>query len=153
MGLTESSFQLLRWMVSGPEIARLIAEFESMKDAIKTNQSKGPDVHHHEQVKGVQERFQIQVKALVEVMETLGNPFKEDSVDLLVLDTKDIANEQVVATVNEIEKAGQDQFQVFVEERLIKHKYGRVLCSRKSSISPVYPQIWRPATWREVRLN
>ena len=122
MGLTESSVQLLRWMVSGPEIARLIAEFESMQDAIKTNQSKGPDVHHHEQVKGVQERFQTQVKALVEAMETLGNPFKEDSVDLLVLDTKEIANEQVVATVNEIEKAGQDQFQVFVEERLIKHK-------------------------------
>ena len=122
MGLTESSVQILRWMVSGPEIARLIAEFESMQDAIKTNQSKGPDVHHHEQVKGVQERFQTQVKALVEAMETLGNPFKEDSVDLLVLDTKEIANEQVVATVNEIEKAGQDQFQVFVEERLIKHK-------------------------------
>ena len=134
MGLTESSFQLLRWMVSGPEIARLIAEFESMKDAIKTNQIKGPDVHHHEQVKGVQERFQIQVKALVEVMETLGNPFKEDSVDVLVLDTKEIANEQVVATVNEIEKAGQDQFQVFVEERLIKHKCGRVLFSRKSRL-------------------
>ena len=122
MGLTESSVQILRWMVSGPEIARLIAEFESMQDAIKTNQSKGPDVHHHEQVKGVQERFQTQVKALVEAMETLGNPFKEDSVDLLVLDTKEIANEQVVATVNEIEKAGQHQFQVFVEERLIKHK-------------------------------
>ena len=49
--------------MSGPEIARLIAEFESIQDAIKTNQSKGPDIHHHEQVKSVQEKFQTQVKA------------------------------------------------------------------------------------------
>ena len=89
VGLTENSAQFLRWMVSGPEIARLIAEFESVQDAIKTNQSKRPDVHHQEQVKSVQEKFQAQVRALVETMETLGNPFKEDSDDLLVLDTKD----------------------------------------------------------------
>ena len=43
----KNSAQLLRWMVSGPEIARLITEFESIQDAIRTNQSKGPDVHHH----------------------------------------------------------------------------------------------------------
>lgn len=29
VGLTESSSQLLRWMVSGPEISRAISEFES----------------------------------------------------------------------------------------------------------------------------
>ena len=54
-------------------------------------------------------------------METFGNPFKEDSGDVLVLDTKDIASEQVVATVNGIENAGQQQFQMFFEERLVKH--------------------------------
>ena len=122
MGLTENSAQLLRWMVSGPEIARLITEFESIQDAIRTKQSKGPDVHHHEQMKSVQERFQTQVTALVHSFETLGNPFKEDSDDLLVLDTKEIASTQVVTTVNGIENAGQEQFQMFLEERLIKHK-------------------------------
>ena len=29
IGLTENSFQLLRWMVSGPETARLISQFQS----------------------------------------------------------------------------------------------------------------------------
>ena len=57
MGLTETSAQLLRWMVSGPEVDRIITEFESIQDAIRTTQSKGPDVHHHEQMKTVQERF------------------------------------------------------------------------------------------------
>ena len=106
MGLTENSAQLLRWMVSGPEIARLITEFESIQDAIRTNQSKGPDVHHHEQMKSVQDRFQTQVRALIQSFETLGNPFKEDSDDLLVLDTKEIASTQVVTTGNGIENAG-----------------------------------------------
>ena len=69
MGLIDNSAQLLRWMVSGPEIARLITELESIQDAIRTNQSKGPDVHHHEQMKSVQERFQTQVKALVHSFE------------------------------------------------------------------------------------
>ena len=55
-------------------------------------------------------------------METLGNPFKEDSDDLLVLDTKEIASDNVVATVNTIENAGQGQFQVFVEERFVNRK-------------------------------
>lgn len=73
-------------------------------------------------MKSVQGKFQTQVKALVEAMETFGNPFKEDSGDVLVLDTKDIASEQVVATVNGIENAGQQQFQMFLEERLVKHK-------------------------------
>ena len=122
MGLTENSTKLLRWMVSGPEIARLITEFESIQDAIMTKQSKGPDVHNHEQMKSVQERFQMQVRALVHSFETLGNPFKEDSDDLLVLDTKEIASMQVVTTVNGIENPSQEQFQMFLEERLIKHK-------------------------------
>jgi hypothetical protein len=65
VGLTESPSQLLRWMVSGPEVASVVAEFEASQDAIKTNQSKGPDVHHHEQVKSVQKNFQKQVGALL----------------------------------------------------------------------------------------
>ena len=40
------------WMVSGPEVACAVSEFEACQDSIKAKQSKGPDVHHHEQVKG-----------------------------------------------------------------------------------------------------
>ena len=34
MGLTEGPTQLLNWMVSGPELARAIHEFESSVDKI-----------------------------------------------------------------------------------------------------------------------
>ncbi|VDI48817.1 Hypothetical predicted protein, partial [Mytilus galloprovincialis] len=49
IGLTENMTQLQRWMVSGPEIARVINEFESAQERIKKDQSKGPDLRHHEQ--------------------------------------------------------------------------------------------------------
>ena len=104
VGLTESSIQLLRWMMSGPEVSRVIADFELAQGVIRNNQKNDPDSLHHEQVHSVQKTFQTQVKALVEVLETMGNPFVETSSDILVLDTKEIANE-VVETVMGIEKA------------------------------------------------
>ncbi|VDI11877.1 Hypothetical predicted protein, partial [Mytilus galloprovincialis] len=57
IGLTENMTQLQRWMVSGPEIARVINEFESAQERIKKDQSKGPDLRHHEQVKSRQDTF------------------------------------------------------------------------------------------------
>lgn len=73
-------------------------------------------------MKSVQERFQTQVRALVHSFKTLGNPFKEDSDDLLVLATKEIPSAQVVTTINGIDNAGQEQFKMFLEEQLTKHK-------------------------------
>ena len=35
IGLTESSTQLLRWMVSGPEISRIINDFELSQELIR----------------------------------------------------------------------------------------------------------------------
>ncbi|CAC5415945.1 unnamed protein product [Mytilus coruscus] len=44
---------------------------------------------------------------MVEVIDELGNPFMEDSQDLLVLDTKDIAPTSVVDTIHQIETIGK----------------------------------------------
>ena len=51
-----------------------------------------------------------QLRALVETMDSLGNPFKEDSHKLLVLEMKEIARADMAATINGIEKAGHEQF-------------------------------------------
>ena len=53
IGLTENSPQLLRWMVSGPEVARLVNEFECSLEVTKGDQGKKPDCRHHEQRKGI----------------------------------------------------------------------------------------------------
>ena len=57
IGLTENSSQLLRWMVSGPEVSRLVNEFECSLEVTKGDQGTKPDCHHHEQRKGVQKAF------------------------------------------------------------------------------------------------
>ena len=48
----------------------------------------------------------------------MGNPFLEQSVDLLVLDTRIIADASVIATVRQIEAAGMRQLHTYFEECL-----------------------------------
>lgn len=116
VGLTENPAALRRWMVSGPELARVIAEFE-----VTTDKRKKTDTRHHEQAKHVQKAFGRDVKAMTDTIQSMGNPFSESSkADLLVLDTRDHAGKAVIDTINQIEKLGQDQYNTFVEERLIK---------------------------------
>lgn len=120
IGLTENSCQLLRWMVCGPEVSRLINEFKSSEELTKKRQSDGPDLRHHEQMSGAQATFQKQVKALCTTIEEMGNPFLEESEDLLVLDTRDIIDSSVAETVKRVEEIGKSQFEAFVTERLEK---------------------------------
>ena len=94
-------------MVSGPEIARMIQEFE------RSNMVReGENLCHYESVPGVQKAF-----SLVSTFEEIGNAFEEDSEELLVLDTKGIMDTAVVETAKKVIKIGQDQYREFVKER------------------------------------
>lgn len=118
IGLTENACQLLRWMVCGPEVSRLINEFKSSEELTKKKQSEGSDLRHHQQIIGVQATFQKQVKALCAIIEDMGNPFLKESEDLLVLDTRDIMDSSVAEAVRKIDEIGKTQFEAFVTERL-----------------------------------
>ena len=50
----------------------------------------------------------------------MGNPFSENSGDLLVLDSRNIVDELVIETMRNTERVGQDQYSFFVAERLEK---------------------------------
>ena len=86
-------------MVAGPELSRTLTEFES---TFKTNRGESA-IRHHEQVPVVQSAFAKQVNALVSTIEEMGNPFLDESADLLVLDSKEILDDTVVRTVRNIE--------------------------------------------------
>lgn len=47
VGLSENSSALGRWMVAGPELSRMIQEFEGSKNQTEENE-------HHEQKSGIQ---------------------------------------------------------------------------------------------------
>ena len=115
VGLTDNPSALRRWMISGPEVSRVIGEFESSQ----LKESRKVDTRHHDQTASVQKSFAEDVCRLVMVIEELGNPFEEKSQDLLVLDTKEIADSAVVNTIFNAKYIGQDQFKAFTKECLI----------------------------------
>ena len=115
VGLTESPGALLRWMIAGPELARMTQEFEESIPSVTK-----ADTRHHEQVTGVQVLFKKDVASLVSSFEEVGNPFEEDSKDLFALDSKVIVENAVIQTVKNVITIGQEQYSTFVEERFEK---------------------------------
>ena len=113
MGLTENPGALRRWMVAGPEVARMIDEFE--RSLPPTN---GKANAHQEQVPSVKNAFATDVTAFLSAVKEVGNPFEDESADLFVLDTKDIVSTEVVDTVKNITHIGERQYNGFVKERL-----------------------------------
>ena len=77
-------------MAGGPELARVIGEFEDNcldGGAWKTTRT---NLKHHEQTASAQVKFATEVGALIQVLEDMGYPFMEDSEELLVLDSRDV---------------------------------------------------------------
>ena len=70
-------------MVSGPEMAWLIGEFKGLIE-------NGQDGYcrYHEDKKHAQIAFARDVELLISTIEEMGNPFSENSNDLLVLEQK-----------------------------------------------------------------
>lgn len=92
VGLTENPVAFTRWMVAGPEMARLLKEFETgfIMDEDHDNEV---NYLHHEQGLATQKRFQRQVQNLTETISEMGNPFKDDFKELLALDTHNCKDE------------------------------------------------------------
>ena len=75
-------------MVEGPEVNPLLAAYEAMSSSIDTR----IDRRHHEATVGAQTALFENVKVMTTVLQDMGNPFQNESSDLLSLDTKNIAN-------------------------------------------------------------
>ncbi|KAG7164821.1 hypothetical protein Hamer_G019663 [Homarus americanus] len=71
-------------------------------------------------IPSVQTSSNKDVHSLVSVIEELGNPFGEESLDLVALHTKEIASPSAAETVRNTKSIGQDQFQTFTRERLME---------------------------------
>lgn len=112
VGLTENPVAFARWMVAGPEMARLLKEFEI--NFLKEKECE--NYLHHEQSLSTQKTFQKQVLNLVETINEMGNPFKDDFKELVALDTRNCANESVITTVNALEEVGTSRYQSYVKE-------------------------------------
>lgn len=118
VGLTSNPAALRRWMIAGPEIARVVQEFE----ATAFGPSRESCNSHHEQNLSFQTSFLKDVDSLVSTLKDLGNPFEEETGELFSLDSKEIMNADVINTVRNALSIGQAQYKQFVNERFEKRK-------------------------------
>ena len=84
VGITEDPAGLLRWMVAGPEVARVVHEFMAHQEGILN----GKEHPHHDQSPSIQRAFYLDMKSNSECMRDMGNPFTEETGELVALDTK-----------------------------------------------------------------
>ncbi|GFO47369.1 hypothetical protein PoB_007387400 [Plakobranchus ocellatus] len=104
----------------GTKLARIIEEFEVNCLDGGTGKASTTNLKHHEHTASAQVKFSKEVGALIQVFEEMGNPFMEESEDLLVLDSREIADPAIVQSVRSIEKTGQDQYDKYMTERVIE---------------------------------
>ena len=116
-------------MVGGPEVARMIKEFEDSTPV--------PKNQHHEQTQATQTVFARDVLNVVASFEELGNPLTEESEDLIAVHTKDVVDETVVNTVQNVVKIEEVQFNPFVRERSIDRR-GPVTDTIKKNKLPTF---------------
>lgn len=95
-------------MLSGPEIARIVKQFDD--EYIYDNDPDDPQNCHHEAGRASQQTFQRQVKSLTNVVRTMGNPFQDDFPELIKLDTRDCVNSGVSETLRSFEETGKQQY-------------------------------------------
>ena len=79
------------------------------------------------------------------VFDEAGNPFLDESPNLITLDTKKIADTKAIETLNNVERIGTEQYHKFVKERL-KTKKKRIFYT----ISTNKFSIFRPPVQRSI---
>ena len=113
IGLTENEATLRRWMVAGPETARMLQKYDE-----KHFKAKIDIESQHEQTPSVQKRFASRVNSVTDVIDEIGNPFSDTSKVLYALDTKVIMPDSAIHSIRTAEDLGKAQYKAFVQERI-----------------------------------
>ena len=99
--------------VAGPEIARVITEFEVGILTLKNHIFK-----HHVQSPCVQQRFVAHTKAQVIAFQEAGNPFDEDNHEVVIIDTREVMPNNVARSIMGAHREGKKQHADVVAHRL-----------------------------------
>ena len=140
VGLTENPAALLRWMVAGPEMTRVVGEFLSLLDKKEADSH----LHHHEDKPATQLMFLNHTKSLIKTVKSMGNPFSDTSGDLIVLDMREVVDAAVVDSMRKLEKLGEEKCKEFFESRLVECTVGVGERLPKSNV-----QLFRSRTLKE----
>ena len=119
VGLTEKPVAFRRWMLSGPEIARLLKQFE--EECLPDYDIKNPDNFlHHEQGLVSQKTLRYHqtngeiIQEGISFRSVLG-PYKFLYCVMVTLGSRNCADESVVAALHTLVDTGKKQYQDFVK--------------------------------------
>jgi len=144
VGLTGNEHALRRWMVAGPEIARMLNEFEAVSDIAHDK--------HHEQTKSYQSRFVKDVTTLIDSFEQFDNPFVTEHSDLVSLMSRVVVSGVTAKIVTDALDVGKKQYNQFVTERLCERTTSVHAVLKRNSLAPFsFPQV-RKSSAHHVRL-
>ena len=85
----------MMFMLAGPDWARMVGQFEAINDLPPSSTG------HHEEGRSLQAMFRKDISYFVKVVGQLGNPFVATSQELVALDTQNVMEESVVASLSE----------------------------------------------------
>lgn len=119
IGLTGSDASLKRWVVTGPEISRLLEEFETTNEELDAPSSTK---EHHDANKTSQKNFREDINKLVKAFNEFGNPFEDNSQDLVSIGTNIIMDKANTENLFKVESAGEQQFLDYWKDRIVDRK-------------------------------
>jgi len=102
-------------MLSGPELSRIIHQFEDQFLSVQ-DPDNPRNVQNHEAGRAAQKTFHRQVKNLCDVVRRTGNPFLDDFSELVTLDSRDCADTSVAESIKKLDKLGKEQYQKYVKD-------------------------------------
>ena len=111
IGITNNPAALRRWMLSGPELARCVNEFQDEY----FNEDGEHKNTHHEQAHSIPATFQKQVINLAETITRMGNPFLDDFQDLVNLENRNCLDASGVMDLNVLETTGKEYYNHFAK--------------------------------------
>ena len=101
------------WFINGPEVPRLLEEFE----IFLTVDEEGV-LEYHDSSASVAKQFLNEVKIFLGAMDDLCNPFLDESFHLYSLDTKVVLEQNVTRELMQVEHTGKKKLLKWVETRL-----------------------------------
>ena len=114
IGLTKNDIPLQRWLITGPEVASLLKEFETLHTA-----NQEPALEHHDTSASAAKQFLSAVKMYLGAMDDLCNLFLDENFDLYSLGTMVAIELNVTTGFKHMKDTGKKQLIEFIETLLL----------------------------------
>ena len=110
---------LAKWIIAGPEIARMLENFEdSFNDEVKGND----ETKDHENTASFEKMFRKDFEALKKEFSRVGNPFEDDSEQMYTIVSRNIMGKSSSQSVCSARRLGQEQYHQYTTDVLVLGK-------------------------------